>query len=159
MICFFYIGFTYGKNRVISEVIDFSDDLQEASADIRSQLDMVEENIETINSIGSFSVKAAKEGKQYFCEMNLKILQSLTGLDDDHETYFQQNIHTLGSDVDGRHSCLIKSNYLQDGKENINEIFEDVEKQDEIIHDTIKEVSDISSATPPSFSDVDEWIK
>src|SRR5699024_10480469 len=42
---------------------------------------------------------------------------------------------------------------------NINEVFEDLEKQDEIIHDTIKEVSDISSDTPPSFSDVDEWKK
>src|SRR5699024_9280906 len=159
MICFFYIGFTYGKNRVISEVIDFSDDLQEASADIRSQLDKVEENIETINSMGSFSGKAAKEAKQYFGEMNLTILESFRGLFDDLEANLQQHIDKFGSDVDGSDSALIKSNYLQDVKEDINEIFEDLEKQDEIIHDTIKEVSDISPATPPSFSDVDEWKK
>src|SRR5699024_4384242 len=52
-----------------------------------------------------------------------------------------------------------KSSYLQEVKEEINEVFEDLEKQDEIIHDTIKEVSDISTATPPSFSDVNEWKK
>src|SRR5690625_3633255 len=109
--------------------------------------------------MSSFSGKAAKEAKQYFGELHLTILESFRGLFDDLEGNLQQHIDTFGSDVDGSDSAIIKSNYLQEVKEDINEVFEDLEKQDEIIHDTIKEVSDTSSATPPSFSDVDEWKK
>ena len=143
----------------ISEVTDFSNDLQEASADFRSQLDKVKESIEAVNGMSSFSGKAAKEAKQYFGELHLKILESFRGLFDDLEANLQQHIDTFGSEVDSSDSAIIKSSYLQEVKEDINEVFEDLEKQDEIIHDTIKEVSDISSATSPSFSDVDEWKK
>src|SRR5690625_128356 len=143
----------------ISEVTDFSHDLQEASADFRSQLDKVKEGIEAVNGMSSFSGKTAKEAKQYFGELHITILESFRGLFDDLEANLQQHIDTFGSDVDSNDSAIIKSSYLQEVKEDINEIFEDLEKQDEIIHDTIKEVSDISTATPPSFSDVNEWKK
>src|SRR5699024_377292 len=109
--------------------------------------------------MSSFSGKAAKEAKQYFGELHLKILESFRGLFDDLEANLQQHIDTFGSEVDSSDSAIIKSSYLQEVKEDINEVFEDLEKQDEIIHDTIKEGSDISSATSPSFSDVDEWKK
>src|SRR5690625_7047923 len=82
------------------------------------------------------------------------ILESLRDVFDDLEANLQQHIDKFGSDVDSSDSAIIKSSYLQEVKEDINEVSEDLEKQDEIIHDTIKEVSDISSATPPSFSDV-----
>jgi len=107
----------------------------------------------------SFFGKAAKEAKQYFGELHLTILESFRDLFDDLEANLQQHIDKFGSDVDSSDSAIIKSSYLQEVKEDINEVSEDLEKQDEIIHDTIKEVSDISSATPPSFSDVDEWKK
>ena len=109
--------------------------------------------------MGSFSGKAAKEAKQYFSELHLTLLESFRGLFDDLEENLQQHIKTFGSKVDGSDSAFIKSDYLQDIKEDINEVFEDLTKQDEIIHETIEKVSDISSATPPSFSDVDEWKK
>src|SRR5690625_3879606 len=148
-----------GSRVNMSEVTDFSHDLQEASADFRSQLDKVKEGIEAVNGMSSFSGKTAKEAKQYFGELHITKLESFRGLFDDLEGNLQQHIDTFGSDVDGSDSAIIKSSYLQEVKEDINEVFEDLEKQDEIIHDTIKEVSDISSATPPSFSDVDEWKK
>src|SRR5690625_1515391 len=143
----------------ISEVHEFSDDLQGASEEIQSSLIKVKKGIENINGMSSFSGKAAKEAKQYFGELHLPILESFRGLFDDLEANLQQHIEKFGSDVDSSDSAIIKSSYLQEVKEDINEVFEDLEKQDEIIHDTIKEVSDISSATPPSFSDVDEWKK
>jgi len=143
----------------ISEVHEFSDDLQGASEEIQSSLIKVKKGIENINGMSSFSGKAAKEAKQYFGELHLTILESFRGLFDDLEANLQQHIEKFGSDVDSSDSAIIKSSYLQEVKEDINEVFEDLEKQDEIIHDTIKEVSDISSATPPSFSDVDEWKK
>ncbi|MDX8045388.1 T7SS effector LXG polymorphic toxin [Gracilibacillus sp. S3-1-1] len=68
----------------------------------------------------------------------------------------QQHIKIFGAEVDSSESAIIKSTYLQDVKEDINEVFEDFKKQDEIIHDTIQEVSDISSVTSPSFSDIYE---
>ncbi|MTW86055.1 hypothetical protein F3157_10350 [Virgibacillus dakarensis] len=109
--------------------------------------------------MGSFSGKATKEAKRYFGELHVTILESFRGLFADLEGNLQQHIKTFASDVDCSDSAIIKSNYLLEVKEDINEVFEDLKKQDEIIHDTIQEVSDISSSTPPSFSDVDEWKK
>ncbi|MBP1971419.1 putative DNA-binding ArsR family transcriptional regulator [Virgibacillus natechei] len=131
--------------------------MQEASADFRSQLDKVQESIEAINGMSSFSGKAAKEAKNYFGEMHITILGSFKGLFDDLEANLQQHMEAFRSEVDVSESAVIKSTYLQDVQEDINGVFEDLEKQDEIIHDTIKEVSDISSATPPSFSDVNDY--
>lgn len=146
-----------GNKVGMSEITDFSDDLQEASEAIRSQLDQVKESIETINGMNSFSGKAAKEAKQYFGELHGTILESFKGLFDDLEENLQQHIQTFESNVDPSDSTIIQSDYLQEVKEEINEVFEDLKEQDESIHDTIKDVSDISSATPPSFLDVDEW--
>ncbi len=109
--------------------------------------------------MGSFSGKATKEAKRYFGELHVTILESFRGLFADLEGNLRQHIKIFASDVDYSDSAIIKSNYLQEVKEDINEVFEDLKKQDEIIHDTIQEVSDISSSTPPSFSDVDEWKK
>src|SRR5699024_11296371 len=63
----------------------------------------------------------------------------------------------FATEVDSSDSAVIESNYLEDVKEDINEIYEDLEKQDEIFHDTIENVADITSATSPDFSEVNEW--
>src|SRR5699024_2228611 len=146
-----------GNNVDIPEVNDFSDDLHKASTDIRSQLDEVKESIETINNMSSFSGEAAKEAKNYFNELHLTILESFRGLFDDLEGNLQQHLQAFESKVDVSESAVVRSEYLGDVQEDVNKLFEKLEKQDEAISDTIKDVSDISSATPPSFSDVDEW--
>lgn len=69
---------------------------------------------------------------------------------DDLEGNLQQYIETFGSEVDASDSAVIKSDYLQEVKEDINKLFEDLQKQDEIVHDIIQEVSDISPAASPS---------
>ncbi|MFD1068250.1 T7SS effector LXG polymorphic toxin [Oceanobacillus locisalsi] len=141
----------------ISEVKDLQNDLEEASTNFRSQLDQVKESIEAINSMSSFSGKAAKEAKQYFSELHLTILESFRGLFDDLEANLEEHLEAFRSGVDVSETAVIRSNYLQDVQEDVNELYEDLVKQDEIIHDTIQEVSDISSATPPSFSDVSDY--
>lgn len=141
----------------ITEVTEFLNDLQEASAEMQSQLDNVKESIETINSMSSFSGKAAKEAKNYFEELHGTILESFKGLFDDLEENLKQHIQTFESNVDSSDSAVIQHNYLKEVQEEINDVFEDLEKQDEIIHHTIQEVADIASATPPPFSDVNEW--
>lgn len=112
----------------ISEVTDFQSDLQEASTDFRSQLDKVKENIEAINDMSSFSGKAAKEAKQYFSELHLTLLESFKGLFDDTEVNLQQHIEAFQSEVDSSDSAVIRSTYLEEVKEDINEVFEDLEK-------------------------------
>lgn len=143
----------------ISEVTDFQTDLQEASVNFRSQLDKVIEHIEAVNGMSSFSGKAAKEAKQYFSELHVTLLESFKGLFDDLEANLEQHLEEFQSEVDVSETAIIQSDYLQDIQEDVNELYEDLVTQDEAIHDTINEVSDISSATPPSFSDIDEYKK
>lgn len=61
--------------------------------------------------------------------------------------------------MDVSETAMIRSNYLKDIQENVNDLYDYLVKQDETIHDTINDVSDISSATPPSFSDINEYKK
>ncbi|MFD1414132.1 T7SS effector LXG polymorphic toxin [Oceanobacillus jeddahense] len=131
--------------------------MQEASTNFRSQLDKVVEHIEAVNGMSSFSGKAAKEAKQYFSELHVTLLESFKGLFDDLEANLEQHLEEFQSEVDVSETAIIQSNYLQDIQEDVNELYEDLVTQDETIHDTINDVSDISSATPPSFSDVDEY--
>jgi len=145
------------NNVDISEVVDFSNDLQEASSDMKASLDAVQEQIEKINGMDSFSGKAAKEAKTYFGDFHLTILESFRGLFDALGENLQQHIDTFESDVDGGDAVIIKSKDLEEIKEDMQELFEKLQEQDEDIHDTIDDVTDISSATPPSFSDIDEW--
>lgn len=143
----------------ISEVHDFSDDLQEASEDIRSSLIKVKKGIETIDGMSSFSGKAAKEAKYYFNDLHQTILGSFRGVFSDLEENLNSHLKTFSSNVDSDESAVIKRDYLQDVKEDINEVFDDLNEQDEAISETIQKVSDITSAAPPSFSDVSQTKK
>src|SRR5699024_769295 len=67
-----------------------------------------------------------------------------------------KHIQDFQTDVDASEKAKIESNYLQDVQEDIKEVFEDLKTEDENIADILKEVSDITSAKPPEFSDVDE---
>jgi len=89
-----------------SEVIEFSDELKTASEDIKSSLRKVEENIEQINAMESFSGKAAKEAKGYFNDLHKTILES-----------FQLS-------VDRNESAIIESDYLKDTEEDISDDYE-----------------------------------
>src|SRR5699024_8163879 len=70
-----------------------------------------------------------------------------------------QHLQTFESEVDSSDTAVIESDYLQDVREDINEVYEELENEDESIHETIEDVSDITSATSPDFSDVNEWKK
>lgn len=143
----------------IVEVTDFSDTLEEASSDLQSSLDKVQKRVEAVNNMESFTGKAANEAKSYFNELHLTLLESFRGLFDDLDENLKQHLKAFGTEVDANESAIIESTYLQDVKEDINEVFEKILELDEAIHDTISEVSDISSATSPDFSDVQEWKK
>lgn len=148
------------SNKVdIAEVEAFSNDLEEISSNVRSSLDKVQERIDAVNNMESFSGKAAKEAKGYFNELHLTLLESFRGLFDDLNENLKQHIKSFGTEVDASESAIIESNYLQDVKEDINDVFESLKEQQESIQETIQDVSDISSTTSPDFSDVQEWKK
>lgn len=141
----------------IFEVTDFYNDLQQASEEIQTSLIKVKKEIDMLYDMDSFSGEAAKEAKQYFGELHVTIVESFRGLFEDLEVKLEQHLEAFRSEVDVSDTAVIRSNYLQDIQEDMKELFDDLVKQDENIHDTIQEVSDISAATTPSFSDVDDY--
>lgn len=143
----------------MGEVHAFSDDLQHISADINSQLAKVIKSVETIDGMTSFSGKTAKDAKRYFNELHVTVLTAFQGLFEDLEANVKQHIKTFESNVDESENTIITSHYLQEVREDIEEVFKKLTNEDEKIYDIITEVSDISSAKSPDFSDVNEWSK
>ncbi|MEJ8778594.1 T7SS effector LXG polymorphic toxin [Pseudogracilibacillus sp. ICA-222130] len=141
------------------EVHAFSDDLQQIALDMHSQLEKVIKSIDTIQGMDSFSGKAAKDAKRYFHELHVTVLTAFQGLFEDLEENLRQHISTFESEVDDSESAIVTSHYLEEVREDIEETFEKLTSEDETIHDIISEVSDLTSATSPDFSDVNEWKK
>src|SRR5699024_8446552 len=133
----------------ISEVIEFSDELKTASEDIKSSLKKVEENIEQINAMESFSGKAAKEAKGYFNDLHKTILESFNGLFTDLDNNLKKHLDSFQSSVDRNESAIIESDYLKDTEEDISDDYEKLSEEQESIRETISSVSDISSANHP----------
>ncbi|HLQ97663.1 MAG TPA: T7SS effector LXG polymorphic toxin [Candidatus Dormibacteraeota bacterium] len=138
----------------ISEVIEFSDELKTASEDIKSSLKKVEENIEQINAMESFSGKAAKEAKGYFNDLHKTILESFNGLFTDLDNNLKKHLDEFGSSVDSSDSAIILNDYLKDTEEDVSDDYEELSEKQDTINGTIDNVADISSATAPSFSKV-----
>src|SRR5690625_3733175 len=138
----------------ISEVIEFSDELKTASEDIKSSLKKVEENIEQINAMESFSGKAAKEAKGYFNDLHKTILESFNGLFTDLDNNLKKHLDEFGSSVDSSDSAIILNDYLKDTEEDVSDDYEELSEKQDTINETIDNVADISSATAPNFSKV-----
>lgn len=141
------------------EVHAFADDLQQITSDVQAQLSKVIKSIETIQGMASFSGKAAKDAKRYFNELHVTVLTAFQGLFEDLEANVQQHINTFEAEVDDSETAIITSHYLQEVREDIEGFFEKLTSEDDTIHDIISEVSDITSAKSPDFSDVNEWQK
>ncbi len=146
-----------GNKIDIAEVEHFSDELKEASSNLHTQLNEVKNNIETVNGMKSFSGKAADAAKGYFTDVHLTLLESFGNLFEDLQTNVDQHMKTFRFKVDGNDNAIIRSNYLKEIKKEMQDVYEKLVDEEENIHETIQEVTDISSATSPSFSDVKEW--
>lgn len=146
-----------GKKVDIAEIEHFSDELKEATSNLHTQLKEVKSNIETVNGMNSFSGKAADAAKTYFTDVHLTLLESFGNLYEDLQTNVDQHMKTFRFNVDGNENAIIRSNYLKEIKKEMQKVYEKLTDEDENIYDTIQEVTDISSATAPSFTDVKEW--
>ena len=79
-------GSKFGNKKVdMVDVHAFSDDLQQISLDMHSQLEKVIKSIETIQGMSSFSGKAAKDAKRYFQALHVTVLTAFQGLFEDLE--------------------------------------------------------------------------
>lgn len=133
----------------ISEVTDFSNDLKSMVADLKSSLTLVSKHIDKLNAMSTFSGKTAIAAKNYFNELHKTLLKSFELLFNDLDENLKQHIKFFQSRVDSSQNALIESNYLRDLIDNIDDDFDRLMDESESVKDTIRSVSDITSASIP----------
>ncbi|HLR63259.1 MAG TPA: RNase A-like domain-containing protein [Lentibacillus sp.] len=141
------------------EIEDFADDVMQNKGNIQTALGKVKTGIITIQNMDSFSGKAAKQSKKYFSDVHVTLLSAFHKLFEDLHKQLQDHIDTFGNEVDSRLNARIKSNYLEDTKEDINDTYEDLQDEKQNINETIESVSDISTAIAPDFSNVTDYYR
>ncbi|GGK09153.1 transposase [Lentibacillus kapialis] len=139
-----------GHKVEVSAVMAFSDELKTASEDIKTSLSRVEESIESIIAMESFSGKAANEAKAYFEDLHKTVLTSFHGLFTDLDNNLQKHLESFQWRVEESESAIIKSNYLQDTEADVNDDYDRLNEEKESIREILSSVSDISSASQPS---------
>src|SRR5699024_10982653 len=105
------------------EIHAFSDDLQQISLDMHSQLETVIKSIDTIQGMSSFSGKAAKDAKPYFHELHETVLFVFQGLFKYLEINLLLHNFTYELKVDVSEISIVTSHYLKDVRNDIEETF------------------------------------
>ncbi|WP_416150183.1 T7SS effector LXG polymorphic toxin [Salipaludibacillus sp. HK11] len=135
----------------LSEVIDFSDEFKSTSEDITVSLLKVAQNIEDICNMSSFSGETADQAKYYFSDFHLTMLTTFNGVLHDLYQHLNQHIEDFQSKVDESSKTIINSDDVRDTMEDLHEQNEALEVLHSEVSNIIRSVSDISSATTPSF--------
>ncbi|MFD1361465.1 T7SS effector LXG polymorphic toxin [Lentibacillus salinarum] len=139
----------------ISEVTELSDDLKTASEDIKSSLNRVDESIDKMTAMSSFSGKTAKEAKNYFNDLHKTILESFDSLFNYLDDHLKKHLQTFQSRVDASESAIIESDYLNDTEADVNDDYDRLSEGQESVRETISSVSDITSARHSNSSTLD----
>ncbi|MBO1003922.1 T7SS effector LXG polymorphic toxin [Pseudogracilibacillus auburnensis] len=143
----------------ISEVIEFSNDLETASADLKSCLSQVEESIGKLDAMSSFSGKTANEAKKYFNDFHKTLLKSFEILFTELDEHLKDHLNAFQYRVDSNESAIIESDYLVETEGVMNNDYERLSEEQESIRETIANVSDISSADNPYIMSLDSNYK
>ncbi|WP_416150205.1 T7SS effector LXG polymorphic toxin [Salipaludibacillus sp. HK11] len=125
--------------------------LSSTSEDITVSLLKVAQNIEDICNMSSFSGETADQAKYYFSDFHLTMLTTFNGLLHDLYQNLNQHIEDFQSKVDESSKTIINSDYVRDTMEDLHEQNEALEVLHSEVSNIIRSVSDISSATTPSF--------
>ncbi|MGP4040976.1 T7SS effector LXG polymorphic toxin [Gracilibacillus sp. D59] len=136
----------------LSEVTDFSDEFKSKSEDIKDSLSKVEQNIEEICNMSSFSGKTADQAKHYFSDLHLTVLTTFDEAFTDLYENLNRHIESFQAKVDDNSSAIIESNYVRDTTEDTKDDYTTLSEQHDSVRSTIHSVADISSATVPSFA-------
>lgn len=134
----------------ISEVIKFSNDFSTASESLQTQLKEVENNIEKLTSMEDFSGTAASNAKKYFGELHLTLLKSFEHVLTELEERLKNHLTVFESTVDSSESAIVNSGYLENTVTDIDDTHESFIDEQELVRQTLADVSDISSANHPS---------
>ncbi|MGY0691183.1 T7SS effector LXG polymorphic toxin [Virgibacillus sp. FSP13] len=143
-----------GNKVDISEVNELSDDLKTTSEKIKLDLDHIKADIDQIIAMETFSGKTAKQAKGYFGDLHKTILDAFNGLFTDLNDNLKQHLDLFESDVDSSKTAIIESDYLTDTEMDVDEKYEELNFEHQVINRTISSVADITSATTPNFSPV-----
>ncbi len=139
-----------GNKVDISEVIEFSNDFSTASESLQTQLKEVENNIEKLTSMENFSGTAASNAKKYFGELHLTLLKSFEHVLTELEERLKNHLTVFESTVDSSESAIVNSGYLENTVTDIDDTHESFIDEQELVRQTLADVSDISSANHPS---------
>lgn len=143
-----------GKKVDITEVSELSSDLSSAAADITTQLDRINSNVDQIIAMDSFSGEAARQAKRYFIDLHKTVLASFSQLFMDLDDQLKENLNKFQSSVDSSVTAIVESNYLNDTELEITDGYENINAEHQAINRTINNISDISSVSVPYFSSV-----
>ncbi|MFS0752067.1 T7SS effector LXG polymorphic toxin [Oceanobacillus sp. 1P07AA] len=135
----------------ISEVIEFSDDVKSSTADIKTSLNSISESFDRLNSLESFSGKTATNAKNYFNDLHKTILITFEHLFTDLDDSLRKHLELFKSRVDTSESAIIVSDYVKDLELDIKEDWEKLNLEQDTVRETIKSVSDITSAIHPNY--------
>ncbi|WP_035726502.1 T7SS effector LXG polymorphic toxin, partial [Gracilibacillus boraciitolerans] len=142
-------------NRVdLSEVIEFADDFYAYVNRLLSQLDNVKSKVNSVINMDSFKGESADKAKESLNSFHIEMLSNFENLMIDLIDNVDNHINKFLSEVDSSEDAIIKSNYLDEQDELIQEEFMELVNLSSDVKQTINGVSDITSATPPSFSNV-----
>ncbi|NBJ70443.1 MULTISPECIES: T7SS effector LXG polymorphic toxin [Clostridia] len=141
-----------GNKVDISEVIEFSNDIQKVSTHIKSSLKEISTNIEQIIGMDTFTGMAANNAKGYFKNFHKHgIIEALTDLFTDLNHNLKDHLEAFHSNVDSSDNAIIQSDYLNDQEVKINIDYQKLSGIHENIQKTILNVSDVTSASTPPF--------
>ncbi len=149
-------GIFLGHKVDISEVIDFSDEFKLTSEEIKDSLLKVELCIEEFCNMSSFSGETADQAKLYFIDFHLTVLTTFKGVLTDLFNKLNNHIETFQSRVDKSSRAIVQSHYLTDVMEDVNKGNRTLQAEHKVVSNIIRSVSDISSATTPSLSDIEQ---
>lgn len=138
----------------IDEVLELSHNLKEYTEKTEVNLNDIKQAIYKIQSMDSFSGKAASNAKTYFSEIHLTLLDSFSKLFIIMNADLEKHLSEFQSSVDTSPAARINSNYLLDTKDNVETTYEQLEKEHQSIIDTINSVLDISNVSKPDFASV-----
>ncbi len=141
----------------LSEVIEFADDYYVYVNRLLDQLNNVKLKINSVINMDSFKGESADKAKECLNSFHIEMLGNFENLMIDLLDNVDNHISEFLAEVDSSEDAIIKSNYLDEQDDLIQEEFMNFSRLSSEVKQTINGVSDISSVTPPSFSDaVDE---
>lgn len=136
----------------IDEVLELSHNLKEYTEKTEGNLNDIKQAIYKIQSMDSFTGKAASNAKNYFSDIHLTLLDSFSKLFMKMNTDLEKHLSEFQSNVDASPAARIDSNYLLDTKESVETTYEKLEKESQSINNTIDSVLDISNVSKPDFA-------